>query len=50
MQLDENGMRYLIAMKLFTYSRRFTSQNAQLNFRDITWAYYSESQVNNINY
>jgi len=48
MQLDENGMRYLIAMKLFTYSRRFISPNAQLNFRDITWAYYSESQVSNI--
>jgi len=50
MQLDENGMRYLIAMKLFTYSRRFTSQNAQLNFRDITWAYYSESQDVLINF
>jgi len=50
MQLDENGMRYLITMKLFTYSRRFISQSAQLNFRDITWAYYSESQDVLINF
>jgi len=50
MQLDENGMRYLIAMKLFTYSRRFISPNAQLNFRDIAWAYNSESQDVLINF
>jgi len=50
MQLDENGMRYLIAMKLFIYSRRFISPNAQLNFRDITWAFYSESQDLLINF
>jgi len=50
MQLDESGMRYLIAMKLFTYSRRFASQNAQLNFRDITWAYYSDCQDVLINF
>ena len=43
--LDENGVRYLISMRMYVYSSKALGYMPKaLESRDICWAYYSESQ------
>ncbi|KAJ3225333.1 regulator of (H+)-ATPase in vacuolar membrane [Clydaea vesicula] len=44
--LDENGVRYLLAMRIYMFSVRSfpTMKVAELQTRDIAWAFYSDSQ------
>ncbi|KAJ3123058.1 regulator of (H+)-ATPase in vacuolar membrane [Nowakowskiella sp. JEL0407] len=47
--LDENGARYLLAMRLFLFSQKVFppySRPTSLSTRDIAWAVYCESQDN----
>ncbi|TPX65121.1 hypothetical protein SpCBS45565_g05402 [Spizellomyces sp. 'palustris'] len=45
--LDENGVRYVLALRLFLFSQKSFPSHLKPNglmSRDITWAYFSDSQ------
>ena len=45
--LDENGVRYLLSMKMYLYAMKSLPaqlRTSEVTSRDIVWAYHSESE------